>query len=103
MIETMTTGAGVINAAENFDIRLCDPQSKTPVAFHYAPSRAEDIRAIYGLTGAASVPVLEQAIRRLSDATAHWRADNADTYAKRALRGLLLLAQLRPDGVWEGE
>ena len=76
------------------------------------------IRSIYGLSGAESIPVLKKAIAGLEDsdeelpyeeakqcleqgATGYWLP--ARTNAIRPLYQLLALAQMRPDGVWEGD
>lgn len=82
---------------------------------------AEDnkgIRTIHGLSGAESIPVLMRAIKALegltddiSDeerrncerqgTTGYWAPTRAN--AIRPLYQLLALAQMRPDGVWEGD
>jgi len=61
------------------------------------------IRTIYGLTGAESIPVLQAAISQLGNGVAddYWGATEGN--AKRALIQLLSLAQMRPDGVWDGD
>lgn len=61
------------------------------------------IRTIYGLTGAESIPVLKNAIAVLKDDVDpdYWKATEGN--AKRALCGLLAFAQMRPDGIWEGD
>ncbi len=76
------------------------------------------IRSIYGLSGAESIPVLKKAISGLEDsdeelpyeeakscfeqgATGYWLPTR--TNAIRPLYQLLALAQMRPDGVWEGD
>jgi len=61
------------------------------------------IRAIYGKTGAESLPILHAAAAQLADDTHsdYWKATEGN--AKRALLQLIALAQLRPDGVWEGD
>lgn len=63
----------------------------------------EGIRSIYGMTGAESIPVLKAAIAQLGDdvSTDYW--EDTEGNAKRALCGLLAFAQMRPDGVWEGD
>ena len=61
------------------------------------------IRAIYGMTGAESIPVLKAAADQLSDDVADDYWEPTEGNAKRALFGLIALAQLRPDGVWEGD
>ena len=61
------------------------------------------IRTIYGMTGAESIPVLKAAADQLNDDVSedYWKPTEGN--AKRALFGLIALAQLRPDGVWEGD
>ena len=71
---------------------------------HYRKVFGDDgIRTIYGMTGSASIPVIEAAIARLGDDVSddYWEATEGN--AKRALFNLLALAQLRPDGVWSGD
>lgn len=64
---------------------------------------SEGIRTIYGMTGAESIPVLQNAIANLSDDTDpdYWKA--TDGNAKRPLCQLLAMAQMRPDGIWDGD
>jgi hypothetical protein len=61
------------------------------------------VRTIYGMTGAESLPVLKAAAGQLGDDTDsdYWKPTEGN--AKRALLQLAALAQLRPDGVWEGD
>ena len=61
------------------------------------------IRSIYGMTGAESIPVLQNAIANLGDDTDpdYWKA--TDGNAKRPLCQLLAMAQMRPDGIWDGD
>ena len=64
------------------------------------------IRAIYGMTGAESIPVLEKAISQLGDDVANYRPNYwtpTEGNAKKALLQLLALAEMRPDGVWDGD
>ena len=63
----------------------------------------EGIRSIYGMTGADSIPVLQNAIANLGDDTDpdYWKA--TDGNAKRPLCQLLAMAQMRPDGIWDGD
>ena len=51
-------------------------------------------------TGAESIPLLKNAINKLSDDVNddYWKATEGN--AKRALQQLLALAQIRPDGIW---
>ena len=72
--------------------------------FYYDLIDAENgIRAIYGLSGAESIPVLQKAIDQLGDDVADDYWADTEGNAKRALIGLLAFAQLRPDGIWEGD
>ena len=61
------------------------------------------VRTIYGLTGDESIPVLEKAILRLGDDVDddYWKGTEGN--ARRALTQLLALAQMRPDGIWDGD
>lgn len=61
------------------------------------------IRTLYGLTGAASIPVLRKAISQLGDDVDdnYWKSTEGN--AKRALLQLLALAEMRPDGIWSGD
>jgi hypothetical protein len=63
----------------------------------------DGIRTIYGKTGAETIPLLQAACDKLGD-------DMFDNYwlptegnAKQALKHLIAFAQLRPDGVWNGD
>lgn len=53
-----------------------------------------------GKTGAESIPILKNAISKLSDDVDdnYWKPTEGN--AKRALSKLLAFAQMRPDGVW---
>ena len=61
------------------------------------------IRSIYDKTGAESIPMLKDAMAQLADDVDddYWKATEGN--AKQALAGLLAFAQLRPDGVWDGD
>lgn len=86
----------------------------------FAPTEEESkgIRTIYGLTGAESIPVLKNAISALKsmntdiseeerkeyenhEVTGYWMPTKEN--AIRPLCQLLAMAQMRPDGVWEGD
>ena len=71
---------------------------------HYYKHLGEKgIRSIYGMTGAESIPILKAAAAKLSDDVDedYWKPTEGN--AKRALLQLVALAQLRPDGVWDGD
>lgn len=61
------------------------------------------IRSLYGKTGAETVPALKRAIEQLADDVDdnYWKPTEGN--AKRALCQLLALAQMRPDGIWDGD
>ena len=69
----------------------------------YATLGENGIRTIYGMTGAESIPLLKNAVEQLSDEVDpdYWKATEGN--AKKSLLGLLSLAQLRPDGMWDGD
>lgn len=77
------------------------------VTYNYAPHFDAlgklGIRGIYGLTGAQSIPILTMAIDSLKDDVNddYWKPTEGN--AKRALCQLRALAQLRPDGIWDGD
>lgn len=61
------------------------------------------ITFIYGLTGAESIPILKKAIQSLKDDLTedYWQPTEGN--AREALFGLLLFAESRPDGIWDGD
>lgn len=78
------------------------------VTYNYAPHYYrvfgdKGIRCLYGMTGAESIPILKQGIKQLADDTTDNYWDGTEGNAKQALYHLLALAQLRPDGVWDGD
>lgn len=117
----------------SYDIRLCDPvtgetlETDVPhnirggmyamngttelwlnVTYNYAPiyhkHMGEDgIRSLYGLTGAQSIPLLQSTIDKLGNDVDRDYWECTEGNAKRALCSLLAFAQMRPDGVWQGD
>ena len=78
------------------------------VTYNYAPHfkrvlGESGIRAIYGMTGEESIPVLEDAASRLADDASDDYWDATEGNAKRALLQLAAMARLRPDGIWDGD
>ena len=61
------------------------------------------IRSIYGMTGAESIPVLEDAASKLADDVSDDYWETTEGNAKRALLQLAALARMRPDGIWDGD
>jgi len=61
------------------------------------------IRFIYGKTGSEAIPILKEAISKMGDDVDedYWKPTEGNT--KRALHGLIALATLRPDGIFEGD
>jgi len=78
------------------------------ITWNYAPHYyrvfgEKGIRTIYGMTGAESIPIIKAAMLQLADdvSSDYWEATEGN--AKKALAGLLAFAQMRPDGVWDGD
>ena len=69
------------------------------------------IRGIYGKTGAESIPMLQDMIERIKkmpdeecddpDVTGYWKPTTEN--AIRPLYQLIAIAQMRPDGIWDGD
>jgi hypothetical protein len=62
------------------------------------------IRILYGMTGKASILILAEAIKKLNPETEssdYWAATEGN--ARKALSNLLKLAQLAPEGIWDGD
>ena len=89
-----------------------------PGVFARTKKASKGIRTIYGMTGAQSIPILQRAIAKLESlnedisdkerrgceeqgATGYWMPTREN--AIRPLHQLLALAQMRPDGIWEGD
>jgi len=78
------------------------------VTYNYSPHfhrtmGEKGIRSIYGKTGGESIPILESAIAELRDDVTLDYWESTEGNAKIALRGLLVFAKARPDGIWEGD
>lgn len=79
------------------------------VTYNYAPHYyrvfvgGKGIRTIYGLTGTESIPLLDTAIAQLSDDTSNDYWEPTEGNAKQALLKLKAIAQMRPDGIWDGD
>lgn len=71
--------------------------------YYYRIFGDEGIRYIYEMTGAQSIPLLKAGINMLKDDVSndYWEATEGN--AKRALYQLLEMAQLRSDGIWDGD
>lgn len=71
--------------------------------FYYDKIGEKGIRTIYGMTGAESIPILKECISKLADDIDddYWKPTEGN--AKQALCGLLAFAQMRPDGIWDGD
>lgn len=61
------------------------------------------IRTIYGMTGAESIPVIKAAMAQLKDDVSEDYWEPTEGNAKKALAQLLAFAQMRPDGIWDGD
>ena len=61
------------------------------------------IRTIYGMAGAESIPVIKAAMAQLKDDVSDNYWEPTEGNAKKALAQLLAFAQMRPDGIWDGD
>lgn len=76
------------------------------------------IRAICGLSGAESIPIIQKAIKGLSESREELSSEEIQKFLNQGVTGywmptrenaikplyqLLAFAQMRPDGVWKGE
>ncbi len=79
---------------------------------------SQGIRTIYGMSGAESIPVLRGAIAALENSTDEISDEERKQYEEQEVTGywmptrenaikplysLLAFAQMRPDGVWDGD
>jgi hypothetical protein len=71
--------------------------------FYNVVDKKDGIRAIYGMSGAQSIPILKSAIAKLKDDVNedYWKPTEGN--AKRSLIQLLAMAEMRPDGIWDGD
>lgn len=89
-----------------------------PGVFGPTEEKSKGIRAIYGLSGAESIPVLQKAIAALQAMTEDISDENRHQCEKHGATGywmptrenaikplyqLLAMAKLRPDGAWDGD
>lgn len=70
---------------------------------YYRVFGEKGIRTIYGMTGAESIPIIKAAMAQLGDDVSADYWEDTEGNAKKALAGLLAFAQMRPDGVWDGD
>ena len=86
-----------------------DTEAHLNITYNYstilsqAMNEENGIRSLYGKTGAESIPILQDAIDKLADdvSTNYWDATEGNV--KKALFQLKALAEMRPDGVWDGD
>jgi hypothetical protein len=101
-----------------YDVKLVDPVSERVLQLeelkaefnitcnykeHFVRTLGEKgVRAIYGMTGAASLPILDNAINQLKENVDdnYWAPTEGN--AKRALLCLKILAEKLPNGIWQG-
>lgn len=80
--------------------------------------KKDGIRTIYGMSGAESIPALENAIKTIESMTEDLTEEEIKEYADSGAGGywtptrgnaikplyqLLAMARMRPDGVWDGD
>lgn len=122
----------------SYDIKLHDPVTKEPIEleakhfmrggtyaidgtseawlnitynyskFYYEVEPEKGIRSIYGMTGAESIPVLQNMIDQITKkypnaetSKNYWNATPGN--AIKPLHQLIAMAKMRPDGVWDGD
>ena len=79
------------------------------ITYNYSPhyyrlmDKEKGIRVLYGMTGAESIPLLQKTISSLKDDVSDNYWEPTEGNAKRSLCGLLAFAQMRPDGIWDGD
>lgn len=79
------------------------------ITYNYSPhfyrliDGDKGIRAIYGMTGAQSIKVLGDAVTKLGDNVCSNYWEPTEGNAKAALLKLIALAEMRPDGIWDGD
>lgn len=90
----MSGGTYVLNETDECWLNITCNYAK----FYYRPNvfGEKGVRTLYGKTGAESISILQQAIAALGD-------DATEGNAKRPLYQLLAMAQMRPDGIWDGD
>lgn len=71
--------------------------------FYYDLFGEEGIRFLYGKTAAGTIAHLKTAVLKLKDDVTSNYWDATEGNAKRALVQLLALAEMRPDGIWQGD
>jgi len=96
-----------LNVTYNYSEHFSNVFEPVPSDHRYARARKDGmlhgIRSIYGMTGAESVPVLKRAISMLGDETSDDYWEPTEGNVKQSLTHCLALAQLRPDGIWDGD
>ncbi|MCL2427438.1 MAG: hypothetical protein FWD05_14020 [Oscillospiraceae bacterium] len=55
------------------------------------------------MTGAKSIKVLDEAVQKLGDDVCSDYWEPTEGNAKAALLKLIALAEMRPDGIWDGD
>ena len=68
-----------------------------------AAGQPTSLMALYGKTGAETIPIFKAAIAMLKDDVHPDYWEPTEGNVKQALCHLLAMAQMRPDGVWEGD
>lgn len=63
----------------------------------------DGIRIIYGMSGVSSIPIFEDAISKLKDDKTDNYCQATEGNVKSVLYKLKALAEIRPDGIWNGD
>lgn len=70
---------------------------------HFKGLGKEGIRSIYGKTATESIPMLLSAAHKLKSDVSEEYWESTEGNAKWALMQLVSIAELRPDGIWDGD
>jgi len=79
------------------------------ITYNYSPhfyrliDEDKGIRAIYGMSGAQSISLLKAAVSKLGDDSCSNYWEPTEGNAKAALLKLIALAEMCPDGIWDGD
>jgi hypothetical protein len=95
----MRGGTYAIGGTTRLELNITYNYSK----YYYKYFGEKGIRTLYGMTGAESIPILQEVIEKLNNDTTNDYWEGTEGNAKQALLQLLALAKMRPDGIWDGD
>lgn len=94
----MTGGTYILGGTTNCHLNITYNYGR-----HFTPLGEEGIRTIYGMKASESITALQSLADSLGDDVDddYWKPTEGN--AKRAILQLIVLAEMRPDGVWDGD